>query len=265
MGGHTRDINIRGVTYTLRENRVKPSMFGGQVISDEFDPRLVKVHPTWRAGGLHWLAAAAFNQLSDAAVLAGFEKPRVAAWRPSIPTYEEYLAKYIPSKYPTERVLKNSIAWRGSHMLGLAVDFINNGMESNFGGGRSKQKKMLKLPFFYWLVQNAGMFGFTPLIGSPARDYWYHEPWHWELNITEEQWLSAPDGSLVASLSQAGRRAGAFAGATRRQYFGASASADSARQEVEVARIPETPGVFIEDKVDTSGLLFDFASGRWVV
>jgi len=265
--GRSKTYTFNGVKYTITENRARPSEFGGQYIADADDPRLATVPGTWGTRKLHWIAAQSFNQLRAAALADGHDLRLNNGWRPkewpTLEAYEEWALKH----YASLKAARNSKSYLGAHHVGLAMDLGKSaGFSPEFGSGRTKQRAMRELKAFEWMVINAARFGWTPLLGVPTKKdpWWYEEPWHWERKITKRQLLSLPDGTVLAEIDLETRRAGAYAGVSRRDYFQGGRAAWDARNRVQGARDLPMQGVFVKDEFNTDGLLFDFQNGRWV-
>lgn len=160
----------------MQENRVRLSNFG---TIDADDSRLVEVASTTTSPQrLHWRAAEALERLRAEALEAGLDLRVASGWRPQLwPTRAAYETAMI-GQYGSVAEGKKWRAYESPHMTGLALDFGSEGLAPKSAtAGAQKQTAA-----YAWLSENAERFGLTPYL---------REPWHWELNITRDEWEEA--------------------------------------------------------------------------
>jgi len=171
----------------MKENRVKVRNYG-RIPGN--DGRLVAV-PT-KAGAapqrLHWAAAAALDELRQAAEGAGYDLRVVSGWRKHKWLGREDYEAHLIRRYGSVKRGRKWLAYDSPHETGLAFDLGTHGLEPR-SATASYQKQQ---PVYAWLEKHAARFGITPYIP---------EPWHWEVKIPKLLWIApGPGAPLVLAL-----------------------------------------------------------------
>lgn len=179
----------------LKENRVRVAGYGR--IVNRSDPRLVPVRSV--AGEnhvLHHLAAFALDSMYQTCLReTGIQILVTSGWRPHkwktraeyeqflVDTYSKRLTKRIAgmtAEAARQTVIAYGRRWVGfdsPHETGLCLDIGSGGLDAVSATADEQKKTAL----YAWLSDHASEYGFTPYL---------IEPWHWEFNISIEQWRS---------------------------------------------------------------------------
>ena len=180
-----------------QENRVRVVDMGGSLVGAAAENLLVKIPDQWTTGSkirkLHKLAMARVEAIIVSAAAAGITLSVVSAWREhKWKSYESYKAKMI-QEYGSLKEGKKMRAFDSPHETGLAVDW---GKPSGLEPKSKTISAQKKTKAFAWLQQNAHLFGLTP---------YKEEPWHWEMKITKEAYITGEEFAVGSPLSYAVR------------------------------------------------------------
>ena len=167
------------------ENRVTFAEFG-QV--PRGDPRLVDIPSSGSQQKLHWVAAEQLEKMSAAAAADGFEILIASGWRPQLWATRAAYERDMIKQYGSVRAGAGKRAYKSGHQSGLVVDFGSGGLRPI----TRTHKQQQDTPFFAWLVENAGRFGWTNYHG---------EAFHWELRIPVELHRTGPGGAEISDYS----------------------------------------------------------------
>ena len=179
----------------MKENRVRYDKYGSALLPGDPRQEPVPTKPGGKQQYLHWRAARAFQRLHKEALAEGLDLRLASGCRtPRFATEEEYNA-FVTKRYGSVAKGRKYLAYKSAHFVCLAADFGTEGLEPK----SSTIAKQRKTAAYAWLEKNAERFGFTPYM---------LEPWHWEYNISFDDWEDTPPtwrtpAGIVAGLAAA--------------------------------------------------------------